>query len=1192
MARKPTLRLSILCLALSVMLVPSASAQAVYGNIIGTVSDPQGAAVPNAKITATSVGKGTTFNTTSNESGNYTLTHLIPDAYRVRVEAPGFKATESQVQVFADSSPRLDLQFQVGQTAETVTVTAEAEQLKTDRADVATTFTDRALVELPILSRNFTEYQLLTPGTQTLTWQHAASENTQRSTQIFVNGQHFSGSSYQLDGTENRDPILGIIVINPILDSVTEAKIATQNYDAEFGQALAAVITAQTKSGSNEIHGSTYWFRRNDEWQARDPFTESRPNAITGKFKPDALWNQFGATVGGPIIKNKAFFFGGYQGTREKVGRSVAVTVPTQLVRDTCLNPGSPICNLSEYLSAGQIFDPATGDPADPSTRTAFAGNIIPNSRISQQARDLLSLLPAPNAGLGIRGNFNSGGTGGFNDDSFTGRGDYQFSDKIHFFGRYSFFESDLTGRAVFDTDQVAVGGRGLGFNGFGGVSDTRNQNLSTGFDYVFSPNWLTDFRFGWFKYRVIVSPNGVGTSPAADLNIPGLNLDPFFTSGMPAFFIGDQGQDGGDMELGYALSDRLTRCNCPLQEVEDQFQFVNNWTRVFGNHNVKFGGDIRYARNLRIPSDRHRAGELSFNKTRTGDASPGTGLPLATFLLGDVTRFTRYPPPSATSPTDAGERQKRWFFYGQDTFRATPKLTINVGLRWEIYFPERVTGEARGGFLDLETGQVRVAGVGGIDENFNVENSWKNFAPRLGIAYQATPNTVVRMGYGRSFDIGVFGSIFGHVVTQNLPVLAIQEDIAPNAEASVFNLTAGPAAPPVIAVPADGLITLPDTIFQRARPNRMQLPTVDAWNLTIQHQVTRTLSAEIGYVGNKGTHVFAGDGPAFNGNQASLVGFPTVPRNLRLPFFLRYPFQTANAAGDCTAFANAGPDGIRQTPVGGAIAGDDIGFCWKQGIDELTNRSSNNYHGLQAKVEQRFSKGFQLLAHYTWAQAFNFDGEYFPIDPRVNYGPNNFNRRHVFVLTQLWELPIGRGKAFAGDASGVLDHIIGGWQLNTITNWSGGMPFSPGLSGCGGISDTGPCRPNIMVPVGDIEYGDRNGWIPTCSNATCSGANEPWALPSVGTFGSANRNSLRGPQFFQTDMSIFKNFTVSERVRAQFRAEFTNVFNHVNLGTPNVFWSQFGFGGSNCINCGNPVAITSTGGPMRQFQVGARLTF
>ena len=345
--------LSLLC----ILWVPGAVGQAVYGSILGTVTDPSGATVPGVKVTVTSQTKNVASEVTTNESGNYSVTHLIPDVYTVRIEGTGFKSLEyKNVLVSADTGTKIDGQFQVGSTSEQVEVTAAAPQLKTDRADVSVEFSGKQLQELPIFNRNFQSLELLSPGTQVITgWGHAATENPQGSKQIFVNGQHFSGTGYELDGTDNQDPILGIIIVNPSLDSVTETKITTQNYDAEFGKALGGIMTAQTKSGSNSFHGSGYFYDLDPVDPAKNPFT--------GKPSPNN-WKQFGGAVGGPIFKNKLFFFGNYEGTRRTSGQTISISVPTQRVRDTCLTASSPVCDLSEYLTAGlgggagQVYNP------------------------------------------------------------------------------------------------------------------------------------------------------------------------------------------------------------------------------------------------------------------------------------------------------------------------------------------------------------------------------------------------------------------------------------------------------------------------------------------------------------------------------------------------------------------------------------------------------------------------------------------------------------------------------------------------------------------------------------------------------------------------------------------------------------------------------------------------------------------
>jgi hypothetical protein len=1141
-----------LCLLLSAVFSISSFGQAVYGSIFGTVTDSNGAAVPNAKVTITETSKNVSVTIETNSDGNYTYNRLIPGAYRVRVESPNFKAAvQDGVVVNADTGSSANFQLQTGAVTEEVTITAEAPLLKTDRADVATTFETKQVTELPILDRNYTKFLLLTPGTSQLGWQHASSENPQGSVQIIVNGQPFHGTSFQLDGTDNRDPILGIIVINPTLESVTESKITSQNYDAEFGVATAGVATAQTRSGSNDFNGAAFIFRRNDETSARNPFSQS-----SGVI-PDTLWNQFGGRYGGRIIKDKLFFFGDYQGTRRKNGGSVLTTVPTALARTG---------NLSEY--GVNIFDPqsATGTQLAPANRTQFTGNIIPQSRLNAAAVRLINQLPLPNR-PGLAFNYAAGGIEAFDSDQWNTREDWYYSQRMHVFGRYSYARFERSGPGAFGD---LVGGPAFDNIFFAGQSKVRNDSVAAGFDYTVRDNLLTDFRIGFFRYKVNVLPNGVGTKPAADAGIGGLNNDNFFTSGMPAFYINEA--DGQrNVRFGYALG--VNQCNCPLDQNEKQVQFVNNWTVLAGNHNYKFGADIRHARNLRVPSDSHRAGELGFNRERTAGPNGG-GSGLAAFLLGDVSTLNRY----VSTSTDARERQNRSFFYGQDTWRATQKLTINYGLRWELIFPEYLNATGNGGFLDIKTGEIIVAGAGGNELNGNVVNNFRHFAPRLGVAYQWNDKTVIRLGYGRSYDIGVFGSVFGHAVTQNLPVLASQSLNPANNFDRVFTFSQGapaftqffglnklpkdPTAVANTALPSNGRFFLPNGVFARLRPEKMKLPTLDAWNLTVQHQLTPSLALDAAYVGNKGTNTFTGFGPAFNINQARIEGFRAAgdPRGPGLSFNQRQPYFSL--------------------------------FGWTQGIDFFANAASSNYHALQTKATQRLAKGLTVLAHYTWSKAMNYDGDYFPINANLAYGPTDTDRKHVFVASTTWDLPFGNS------ATGAKRFLVGGWQINQITNWSSGLPFTPYYGSCGDDRDTGPCRPNLAGSVSTGEARASDGsviWFTTAGAGLPRAAGTaaftspgttvgPWQRPAPGTFGNVPRNSLRGPRFFNTDLSVFKNFRVTENVNAQFRTELFNVFNHVNLGQPdgNVERSS---------SSGQIFGIAS-GTNMRQIQFGLRIEF
>jgi hypothetical protein len=1157
----------------------------VYGSIFGTVTDPQGNAIAGAKVTVTSVSKGTVFEATTNESGNYSATHLIPDAYKILVEAPGFKAYDvPSVQVSADAAARVDAQLQVGAVTQTVEVTGEVPQLKTDRADVATEFNERAVENLPLLNRNFTSLELLTPGAQQQTgWNHVAMENPQASLQIFVNGQHFSGTGYELDGTDNQDPILGIIVVNPNLDAITETKVALQNYDAELGKAVAGLVTVQTKSGTNDFHGSGFWYRRTDALEAREPFTQFARDPITNRFIPSSRWNNFGGTIGGPVIKNKLFFFGDYQGTRQSNGTTSKDTVPTAQVLNTCVAPGdgSGFCKLNQYVPfigtgtpgdpSTLIYDPNTGSQIDGSGRTPFCGpagcatqpNWIPLARISPAAQNILKAFPTATNTTVVTNNYINSGSGPYSQNQFDTRIDYAASSTVNVFGRFSLAYFKVSGKGALDP----LGGPGFGLAGIDGNSITHNYSLSTGFTKTISNSLLTDFRFGWFKYNPLTHKNDEGTSPATAFGIPNSNLGDKFTSGLPAF------SDVGPVtDFGVGLG--ASRCNCPLVENEQQYQFVNNWTKIKGNHQIKFGADFRRAHNLRVPSDNNRSGEFHFRSGPTSNGGNG-GAGLGSFLLGDVSEMIRY----VSTSFDAAETQYRLFLYAQDTWRFTPKLTFNYGLRYENYMPESVNGKAKGGFANATEGVIRVAGYGGYGLNGNVGQD-KAFAPRLGIAYQWNPKTVVRLGYGRSFDMGVFGSNFGHTVTQNLPVLVRQDVNAnnngkpgANGNVTAFTLDQGPPLYVFPTIPSNGQLPLlgpKNDVNTHIRPLFQRLPTLDAWNVTVQRQVTGTTTIEAAYVANKGTHVFSGNNPDFGINQVPIGpgtaivqpggGFsfiPNVPDTQRRPYYNRFTY--ANFPGVT---------------------------CCSNDMDFYGNAASAHYESLQLKMDHRFSNGLQAMTFYVYSHAYNYDQGYYSVNPKAVYGPDDTNRNHVWVTNFVYQLPFGQGKTFASGVNRGLDYIIGGWQISGNTNWSGGLPWTPGFGECGQISSGDrPCRPDFkgsfnvgvhrdpatgtvtyFTPVSALSYPAASlvVGVDTCSLARPTSG--PFSLPACGAIGNAGRNSFRGPHMFMADATVAKDFRITERMRAQFRTDIYNLFNHPVLDFSNQDYEATG---GTCIDCG-----------------------
>lgn len=1081
-------------------------AQQVYGAIFGNVTDVSGSVVVNANVTIRDTSKNVSFQTNTNVSGFYSKGQLIPGTYRVQVEANGFRAAvSSDIVVTVDATSRFDVQLSVGDTSQVVEVTVAAPLLETARADVANTFTERQILQLPNYQRNLLGMVFLTPGVQLIGGATPASENPQGSFRMMVNGQNFGNTGYQLDGTDNQDPLLGGSVINPNLDALSEAKFATQDYDAEFGYVGAGMMSMSTRSGSNQFHGSAFEYLINNTpgftTFGRNPFTE--PGGASS-FKS----NQFGGSLGGRIIRDKLFFFGDVQSQRKRQSAAVLTTVP---------DPGAARGDLSAYLSQSGstlnnvIYDPLTGDPTTGQNRQQFAGNIIPASRLSSQALKILKYFPAPNTKVGgtaYKNNYIGSGAIAFDADQWDLRGDYYLNAKNSVFGRYTSAAFNLAVPGAFGL----AGGAGLDTSGFSGQSNVFNQSIAAGFTHTFSPNSINEFRFGYLRYRVSVTPNGFGTSPAKDAGIPGLNLDSTFTSGMPYFNITG---DGG-AALGYALN--VNRCNCPLAERERQYQFVDNYTRIGGNHTFKFGADYRYELNLRVPSDSHRSGELTFAPGYTArvDANGATsqGLGVASFLLGQVTSFGRYVSPS----TDAQENQKRAFFYVQDSWRVSPKLTVNYGLRWELVFPETVNAPGNGGALDLSTGKIAVYGVGRVPINGIQNMTWTNIAPRLGIAYQLRPKTVIRAGYGWSYGMGVFGDVFGHVTTQNLPVLASQSLNAPNAFSGVFTLNQGPPAPTFPQPDGQGYFALPNGVAAKVRPAQVSLPLVMAHNLSIQHQLTNAIAVTASYVGNGGRHVINGNGNNFDVNQATFI--PGVPnQNVRKPFYARYG--------------------------------------WTQPITYFCDCANSTYNAFQLKAELRGFHGYTAVAHYNYQNAVgdSANAYTFLYNRSLGYGNQPLVSKQQFLINQIYALPFGAKRRYFASMNAVAEALFGGWELSGTTTYYTGLPFTATIGAypatVNGVAythpDVGPSWPDRGTgsPYAGSTH-DRNQWF-------VGGIGGAFALPTANSFGNFGFNNLYGPIFINQDLALAKSFALREGYRLSFRAEAYNAFNHTNLGLPDA---------------------------------------
>jgi hypothetical protein len=599
-------------------------------------------------------------------------------------------------------------------------------------------------------------------------------------------------------------------------------------------------------------------------------------------------------------------------------------------------------------------------------------------------------------------------------------------------------------------------------------------------------------------------------------------------------------------------------------------------------------GADLRYGRNLRVPSDHDRTGVLNFNNNPTSNGGVSAGISFATMALGDVTSFDRY----VSNSTNAKEYQKREFFYAQDTWRFNTKFTLNLGVRWELYYPESVNAPGNGALLNLADGYLHVAGIGGIKSNMGWQiDKKKMFEPRLGATYQLTPKTVIRAGYGRSFDIGVFGSVFGHTVTQNLPVLADQSLSASNTKtgqafclgsspensatptspgcsyandtkASVQPVGGGPLpyTPPV--VPANGLLPNPgNSVSTNARPNPMNFPTLDAWNASVQHALTSNLTVTAAYVGNKGTHTLsAGDGNTTNPNE-SAINLPGSfsPTGQALHYDPNAPAvpTSSGATSDQTYLQRYYGGSLlacrdpNYTPTVDPNIVLPVGACgWSQSVGFRGDDQNTNFNALQITLAQNTWHGLNINGNYQFAIAHDYNGGFVTWDKAAVYGNSNDVRHHSATIYGLYQLPLGKGKQFLSGVNHATDLLVGGYELSATGNVASGLPFGLSLNSCSDdIPGSAPCQPNATgsLHTSLSKFVPGKGW--TFYQAQTLGGT--FSDPGLDNIGNVRRNSYFGPHFYNVDLSLQKSFSIWEHLETKFRMDAQNAFNHINPGNP-----------------------------------------
>lgn len=1071
-------------------------AQQESASITGQVTDASGAAVAGAQVTVRNQASGASFVSLTDADGFYRAPQLRPAVYTITVTAAGFStAVREGIEARVNDRLRVDMPLQVGAVTESVVVTGSAPLLQTEDATIGQVVDNQKIVELPLNGRSWLQLALLSPGA--VTYGTYDSYNPQ-SQVMNLGGNRTSQTDFLIDGADNNSFVIaGGAQAHPPVDSLQEFKVQTNNYAADTGRLGGAVVNATIKSGTNSLHGTAYDFLRNRELNARNYFTS--PTAS----KPQFTRNQFGASLGGPIARNRLFFFGNYEGNRVRQDSVLARQVFTDAQKAGNFAPqlGNTIGTdaLGQTVRAGQIFDPYSLQtmPNGTLVRMPFPNNAIPASQINPVSRTLINLVPGPNSSGSP--NFVRNVGAARNIDTYLAKFDWVRSVKDTISGRIIWADTTQTTAPAlgFPADGVRDGGAG-------GVTEFGQRTAFATWTHVFRPTDLNEFRLGYLR----ATARAVSLQPADNLNAK-YGVLAFPDPGAPAGGLAALTISGfTGIGSGFATSQPIVK-----------YELSDSYTAIRGAHSLKFGfrvGDKRFYNQLVCTNCR---GTMGFSGVYTNQPGFGaSGNPVADFLLG-IGSSGQF-----RNRASAYDFSRDFLSYAQDQWRVTSKLTLTLGVVW-AYNPasyERY-GNASNVLFNLATKEaVIVVPNRQREATFNlmknvlfpymtvrratelkdtlVRDSYLNFAPRLGIAYQINSKTVLRTGYGIFHG---FPDVVNAVPSLN-PPSRVRFDLAGNN----INPTIFLDRP---MVPSNPFSTAPVNPFMTARDPNVRPDLTQMYNLSVQRQLPGQMVLEVGYMGNRSSRILMDD-PINN-------AAPTLPNDTSSVQSRR---RVSNLLG---AFSYISPQGF------------------------------SNYNALVVNLEKRFSRGLSVLASFTWSRAL---GVAPPITEGINgqavqdptnlareYGPLEFDIMRRFVASYLYELPFGRGKRFLGSSSRVVDLLVGGWQLNGITTLQAGFPLTPTLSYSLGKTDT-VSRPNV---IGDPTRTSRqpNDWLSAAAFAIPTNAE----ITAGNFYGNEGVGVVRSPGLVNLDFSVFKNFEVREGMRLQFRTEIFNATNTPYFGSP-----------------------------------------
>lgn len=1038
------------------------------GTISGRVIDSAGNVIAGADINIVEQQTNVENKFTTNDSGFYSAGFLKPGIYSIKVSANGFQsAVTSGLTLQVGQVLNQDFSLKVGQVSETVNVTTGAPLLNTESGELGNVISHEPVVQLPLNGRNFSQLALLVPGVNSgsvggVRATGGGNETQRAGTSITANGARGSFNLYMINGIQNVDQSVGTAKVFPNLEDIQEFKVQIGNSDAQFA-AGGAVVNVVTRSGSNAFHGSVFEFFRNSALDARGYFDAA---------KPPFQQNQFGAALGGPIRKDKLFFFADYQGLITHTAPTGIASVPTAAMR------------AGNFQGFATIYDPATYNPAT-KTRTPFANNQINPSRFDPVAVNLLQILPLPNL-PGNANNFRFNNLMVNKQRQYDVRVDYVISAKDSMFAQFTNGTADVT----FPNTPVKINGvfNPLAFASGTGVGANRinhapSMQATLQETHMFSSMLVNELALGYTRFDLRVNPLDRGYNTAQMLGLQGANTASNADgTGMSSLSISGFS--------GYSASFQ------PEIVPQNTIQISDSVMLSYGAHTFRFGFSGVH-NNFGFNQLSAPSGALSFTGAYTNNGSSSGGSGFADFMLGLPVSSTKSILPSGMpyiSYTDFGT-------YAQDTWRITPRLTAVFGLRYDL-FTAPIDRKDRqsdfvpdGGTISTVpggTGKVVLANRGGYSRGI-IQTRKLNLTPRVSLAYKLGDKTVIRSAYGAYF--------FNEQGTGSSARLFLNYPFA-----QTFSTTCSSTAPCLrtsTGIPlAPSSSNVPVVVYF---PLQNPTPYVNQWNLTLEHQVTNSLVVRGSYVGSKGTHL----GIALNEN-VPIPGPGSVQANSPYPAYST--------------------------------------------IQSWENRGVSSYNALQLSAEQRAWHGLQYLAAYTWSRSLDegSGGNSSSSESRINiqnprnlsadYGLSDFDHRHRFTFSPVYQLPFGRGRQYGGSVNALIDGLIGGWDLTGIVTLQSGAPFSVSMSSNASLNTGTFLRPN-RICNGNKPSGQRT--LTAYYDTSC------FVNPPQYTFGNTRRNILIGPSYQTIDAGLHKDFHIHEALGMQFRAEFFNLFNTANFGFP-----------------------------------------